>query len=109
MTLFNTAFWFLYLISYSKNLPSNFLFSKLKDAFQKNFQKHTQQSPRDPDLNYKGFLSPCKKSIGHMQILLSYKMWESRIANCGFISPNPSILTPTQKSSSLSFQMGVIF
>lgn len=44
-----------------------------------------------------------------MQILLSYKMWESRIANCGFISPNSSILTPTQKSSFLSFQMGVIF
>lgn len=34
-----------------------------------------------------------------MQILLSYKMWESRIANWGFTSPNPSILTPTQKSS----------
>lgn len=36
-------------------------------------------------------------------------MWESRVANCGFTSPNPSILTPTQKSSFLSFQMGVIF
>lgn len=44
-----------------------------------------------------------------MQILLSYKMWESRIANCGFTSPNLSILTPTQKSSFLSFQIGVIF
>lgn len=44
-----------------------------------------------------------------MQILLSYKMWESRIANYGFTSLNPSILTPTQKSSFLSFQMGVIF
>lgn len=44
-----------------------------------------------------------------MQILLSYKMRESSIANCGFKSPNPFILTPTQKSSSLSFQLGVIF
>lgn len=44
-----------------------------------------------------------------MQILLPYKMWESRVANCGFTSPNPSILTPTQKSSFLSFQMGVNF